>query len=244
MRAVCVLLILAGWAIADPFTLRNVTGPSSVEQGSTHDYRFQFIHPGELVGGDLFAFIALDSQGVFLVSQAIPVPADSTGAFDQTMSMTFLVPVDDRYVVGIDGSIDVLVGGVLEEHRIPSFMQGVFLSPVDVVNVFPLIRVVEAPRELVPVGSAWAYKIIATDPGGAFDPLTYLLDFDNDGKFEQMGASGQHIFSNVGLHTVNIRVEDSFGGFATQQLTVRVVPEPALLGVLGLILVFLWRRRT
>jgi YVTN family beta-propeller protein len=79
------------------------------------------------------------------------------------------------------------------------------------------------------VGNPATITVVATDPAGANDPLTYSFDCNNDGIFEigpQSGNSATCTFATVGSHTVNVRVADDDGGVTTGSTVVTVVFPP------------------
>ncbi|MDP6719931.1 MAG: S8 family serine peptidase, partial [Pirellulaceae bacterium] len=80
-------------------------------------------------------------------------------------------------------------------------------------NVAPTITDVSNDGP-VNAGSSVTVTVSASDPAGAYDPLTYSFDFDNNGTFEVTNSSGiaQHTFSSGGIFTVPVRVTDGDGG--------------------------------
>ncbi len=91
-------------------------------------------------------------------------------------------------------------------------------------NVAPTIIDVSSDGP-VDEGSTATITVTATDPAGAFDPLMYEFDCDNDGTYEvgpQAGNSASCSFADGGSFTVSIRVADDDGGSATGSTVVEV----------------------
>jgi PKD repeat protein len=89
---------------------------------------------------------------------------------------------------------------------------------VEISNVPPVITSVSDDGP-VGEGSPLALMVTATDVGKE-DRLTYAFDWDNDGSFDDTGATNtaSNIWYNQGDYTVRIRVDDGDGGrtFATK----------------------------
>jgi 1-phosphatidylinositol phosphodiesterase len=97
---------------------------------------------------------------------------------------------------------------------------------VTVLNVPPTIQSVTNSGPVIH-GSATTVTVLASDPAGAFDPLSYAFDCDDDGVFEvgpQPEAGAMCSFGiREGAFEVNVRVDDGDGGEAFGTTTV-VVP--------------------
>jgi chitodextrinase len=66
------------------------------------------------------------------------------------------------------------------------------------------------------------------DPDG--DPIAYSWDFGDGGS--GTGIVPTHIYSNTGIYTITLSVEDGRGGIGTDQTTVEIVnPVPSLLSI-------------
>jgi len=91
---------------------------------------------------------------------------------------------------------------------------------VTVGNVPPVITGV-SNNGPVGEGSPLALTVTAEDVGN--DPLTFAVDWDNDGSFDEAGPDNtiSNIWYNQGDYTVRIRVDDGDGGevFATTQVS-------------------------
>jgi YVTN family beta-propeller protein len=98
-----------------------------------------------------------------------------------------------------------------------------------VVNNVPPTIVSVTNNGPVITGNPATITVVATDPAGANDPLTYSFDCNNDGVFEigpQSGNSATCTFASVGSHTVNVRVADDDGGVTTGSTVVTVLFPP------------------
>jgi PKD repeat protein len=62
---------------------------------------------------------------------------------------------------------------------------------------------------------------VATDPDNDY-PLTYTWDLDHDSIFETPGQVVTHTWPDDGVYTVTLRVDDGWGGVATDVATVTV----------------------
>lgn len=99
---------------------------------------------------------------------------------------------------------------------------GETIDTVDVTvgNVPPVITGV-SNNGPVGEGSPLALTVSAKDVGN--DPLTFAVDWDNDGSFDEVGPDNtiSNIWYNQGDYTVRIRVDDGDGGqaFATTQVS-------------------------
>ena len=68
-------------------------------------------------------------------------------------------------------------------------------------------------------------QVMATDPGGPGDPLTYRFDCDNNGSYETAGAGNMGQCSIDGQTTIGVQVSDDDTGVTTQ--TVEVTGGPS-----------------
>jgi hypothetical protein len=73
-------------------------------------------------------------------------------------------------------------------------------------------------------GSPVRVTVVASDPDGAAQQLTYEFDFDNDGTYEVSNSTGiaAHTFAGEGSFPVHVRVRDAAGGEARGSTTVQV----------------------
>jgi VCBS repeat-containing protein len=98
-------------------------------------------------------------------------------------------------------------------------------TTLEVVNLPPRILSITDDGPAAP-GSELTVSVLASDPAGPHDPLTYEFDFDNDGVYEisnDTGAAG-HAFPVNGNRVVGIRISDGDGGHAVSVTTVSVAP--------------------
>ncbi|MBE7556839.1 MAG: PKD domain-containing protein [Anaerolineales bacterium] len=97
---------------------------------------------------------------------------------------------------------------------------------VEVSNASPVITGVSDDGP-VGEGSPLALTVAATDVGKE-DKLTYAFDWDNDGSFDETGATNKasNIWYNQGDYTVRIRVDDGDGGRAFATKIVAAFNEP------------------
>jgi len=95
---------------------------------------------------------------------------------------------------------------------------------VQVINLPPTITSVTASNPTVNEGGSTLITVVATDPAGANDPLTYEFDCNNDSLFEKSQPGNTHtcIFGDSGSIRVNVRVKDGDGGSDTDSTTVTV----------------------
>lgn len=98
---------------------------------------------------------------------------------------------------------------------------------VTVGNVAPVITDI-ANDGPVGEGSPLALTVTATDVGN--DPLTFAVDWDNDGSFDDTGPDNtlSNIWNNQGDYTVRIRVDDGDGGEALATTQVSTFNEPPI----------------
>jgi hypothetical protein len=99
---------------------------------------------------------------------------------------------------------------------------------VTINNVAPTITSV-SNNGPINEGSSATITVIATDPAGASDPLSYEFDCDNNGSYEigpQPGNSASCSFGDDGngSYQVNVRVTDGDGGVAIGSTTITVNP--------------------
>ncbi|MDP2663054.1 MAG: PKD domain-containing protein, partial [Dehalococcoidia bacterium] len=112
---------------------------------------------------------------------------------------------------------------------------GAGTKAVTVNNVAPTISLVSNDGP-INEGSSASITVVATDPAGADDPLSYEFDCNNDGTFEkgpQAGNSASCSFADNGSFSVNVRVNDGDGGVVTSSTVVtvnNVAPAIALTG--------------
>jgi PKD repeat protein len=74
-------------------------------------------------------------------------------------------------------------------------------------------------------GASATVTIVATDPAGAADPLSYEFDCNNDSTYEvgpQSGNAASCAFNDNGSYVVSVRVSDGDGGVATGSTAVTV----------------------
>jgi CSLREA domain-containing protein len=96
-----------------------------------------------------------------------------------------------------------------------------------VLNVPPTIVSVTNNGPIVAAHAA-TITVVATDPAGANDPLTYSFDCDNNGTFEigpQSGNSASCTFATGGTFTVRVRVADDDGGVTLGSTVVTVLAD-------------------
>lgn len=102
-------------------------------------------------------------------------------------------------------------------------------------NMTPTISAVTNNGPITAGGSV-TISVIASDPAGAADPLSYEFDCNNDGAFEvsaQTGNSAACTFATAGDFPVNVRASDDDGGIAPGSTTVTVTAAGALVGECG-----------
>ncbi len=95
---------------------------------------------------------------------------------------------------------------------------------VDVANADPTIDRADVNRRVTENGP-FSLTVLASDPGGANDPLTYEVDFDNNGTFDARNSTGvfDWTFPDDGTFAVGIRVSDDDGGQTIGTLEVTVL---------------------
>ncbi len=102
---------------------------------------------------------------------------------------------------------------------------GVAISSTTVV-VKNLPPVISAVMNNGPVNenSPVRVTVLAQDPAGPFDPLTYWFDFDNNGSYEFSTADNfaDHVFPDNGSYLVRVKVSDGDGAEALSSTTVVV----------------------
>ncbi|WP_416350892.1 PKD domain-containing protein [Rivularia sp. UHCC 0363] len=89
---------------------------------------------------------------------------------------------------------------------------------VQVDNVAPTITEITGDT-VINEGDTANYTATVTDPGD--DKLTYSWNF-GDGSTPKTGENVSHIFTDDGIYTVTLTVEDGDGGIATETITVTV----------------------
>ncbi|HXF51919.1 MAG TPA: PKD domain-containing protein [Dehalococcoidia bacterium] len=178
----------------------TLTGPASADEGDTKSYSYSVSDPG----ADTFPTHTVSCGGGTLSNQSTDTTAGS-GSFDCTF------PDDGTYVVSVTVEDDD--GG-----------SGSDSVSVAVANVAPTITDVTNDGP-VNEGSSATVTVSATDPAGAFDPLAYEFDCDNNGTYEvgpQPGDASSCFFADDGVYTVVVRVSDGDGGVATGSTWVAV----------------------
>ncbi|MGB6301566.1 MAG: PKD domain-containing protein, partial [Rivularia sp. (in: cyanobacteria)] len=89
---------------------------------------------------------------------------------------------------------------------------------VQVDNVAPIITEITGDTT-INEGDTANYTATVTDPGD--DKLTYIWNF-GDGSDSVSGENVSHIFTDDGIYTVTLTIEDGDGGIATETITVTV----------------------
>ncbi len=141
---------------------------------------------------------------------------DGDGAFDDAFGADPRVLLD-----GVDGpsTIDVSLRVTDDEGA-----SATATATVEVSNADPTIDSITSP-ETIDEGSDATIAVIASDPAGVDDPLSFSFDCDNDGSFEigpQPENSASCLFEDEGEYPVVVQVTDGDGGAALDSTTVTV----------------------
>jgi uncharacterized membrane protein len=141
---------------------------------------------------------------------------DNNGSFE-TLGQS--VPFSAALLDGPSGPYTVKV-----RATDPLGLFAVDVAAINVLNVAPSINSVtnSGPTN---EGSSATITVVATDPAGANDPLSYEFDCNNDSAYEvgpQATNSATCAFVDNGNYVVNVRVADGDGGVATGTTTVVV----------------------
>jgi len=143
------------------------------------------------------------------------------GTADTTFSEAAAGALTDQSHTYADDSTYTVTGTVAEAGGL---IAGSDTFDVAVANGNPAITAVSSTT--VEEGSASTLTIIASDPAGTNDTLSYYFDFNNDLVYEvgpQPGVSADHTYNDNGDYTVNVRVDDEDGGSITSTTTVTVI---------------------
>ncbi|MBI1896686.1 MAG: PKD domain-containing protein [Acidobacteria bacterium] len=162
-------------------------------------------------------------------SATVSVIADDPGVND-TLTYDFDFNNDGQYEVSSSsGTVQHLfsdVGTFPVNVRVRDADSAAAMAStlVTVNNLPPTIQAVNLLTQMPEEASPVAMQVIATDPGGADDPLTYDFDFDHDGTYEVSGDANvaEHVFADNGNYTVGVRVRDGHGGAAVGSIQVAV----------------------
>ncbi|MEM7333686.1 MAG: PKD domain-containing protein [Chloroflexota bacterium] len=107
-------------------------------------------------------------------------------------------------------------------------------ATVDVANVAPTITLLDAPVDPLEINSTADVTIDFTDPAGVADePYTCTFDYDNDGTVDETVAGvtgtscmGSNTYTETGVYTVAVTVEDKDGGSAAEIYEFVVIYDP------------------
>ena len=105
-------------------------------------------------------------------------------------------------------------------------------TTVSVPNVAPTIHSI-ANSGPIDEGTSASINVTATDPAGAYDPLTYAFDCQNDTAYEvgpAASSTASCFFDDNGSFPVGVRVDDGDGGTTDGMTTVvvnNVAPTPS-----------------
>lgn len=89
-------------------------------------------------------------------------------------------------------------------------------------NVAPIIDSITANGPNAQ-GQPVSLTVVASDPGGSNDPLTYAFDCDNDGSYETPGAGNAALCPldpNIAVTTIGVQVSDDDGGVIADSIEV------------------------
>jgi hypothetical protein len=97
-------------------------------------------------------------------------------------------------------------------------------AQVEVLNVPPTASLALAPGQSLPLptGLNIEFEVLAFDPAGENDRLTYEWDFGDGGRVPSGGPTQEHYYTQNGTFNVRVTVEDGDGGMATDNLSVTV----------------------
>jgi RHS repeat-associated protein len=96
-----------------------------------------------------------------------------------------------------------------------------FITISDAPNHKPSVSINAVPPLWI-TGNPIAFSAAGTDPDG--DSLTYNWDFGDRGNAG--GNSVGHAYTDLGLYTVSVTVNDSRGGTATATTQINIIPQP------------------
>jgi len=88
---------------------------------------------------------------------------------------------------------------------------------IEILNVAPVVSTITAPRE--DEGDVALLEVVAFDPGA--DTLTYVWDF-GDGSATATGNSQSHVYTDDGVFTATVTIEDGDGGSVVETTTATI----------------------
>lgn len=249
------LFVAASSVGAEPINTRFV-GPTVITEGQNAGFSVVVYHPDlgwpadyHLNGGHLdLALTGADSSFLGGSHSVVPHEVESHGF---STGVVFNQPGTARLI--LTGSVWAhyhFIHPNLGNHEHSIFD----LHEVTVLNVNPSILSISVPST-VTVGQNFFFSVHATDVGGPQD-LTYTWDFGVSTLFSSSGIAS---LGSPGIHHGTLRVDDPYGGFASQQFAITAlapppppppppsqpIPEPSSVVLLGLCGAagLLWYRR-
>src|SRR5262249_40002450 len=180
--------------VANVAPTATFSGPASVNEGSTATVSFSGQSDPSSIdtsAGFHYAY-DFDNDGTFDVGDG--TYSGGTSAASATVPPRFLA--DGPGSRTVRGRIIDKDGGFTD-----------FTTTITILNVPPTISAV-LTNSPINEGSGVTVTVLASDPAGPLDPLSYEFDFDNDGTYEvgpQVSNTTTHLFADNGSYRVNVR---------------------------------------